>query len=254
MARPFSFHQSSPCSSLPSVSSAEAGAAHGVPDRLGGVRHVRRQRMVPVRSLERNAGRALVDRGVVFLEQAGAARELGRDRREVARLAARLDRGLAQREALLLPELLDELRAADADQLQAFEVGRLGQQHVGVMVGLVARVGERDHEREARHLLPDRLRVPERDRGIRPVDEPDVGQRDPRQALRRLVQEHPREMRGAERLAPRPVRGERHHRPVGVADVRIRRPVLLVRRVERVVHEPVGARAARCPRAPGPGD
>ncbi len=88
---------------------------------------------------------------------------------------------------------------------------------------------------------PERRRVPERDRGIGPVDEPDVRQRDARQPLGRLVQEHPREVRGPERLAPRAVRGERDHRPVRVADVRVRRPVRLVRRIERVVHEAVGA-------------
>ena len=48
-------------------------------------------------------------------------------------------------------------------------------------------------------------------------------------------------MRGPERLAPRSVRGKRHHRPVRIADVRIGRPVRLVRRIERVVHETIGS-------------
>ena len=71
----------------------------------------------------------------------------------------RRDRRLAQRKALVVPELLDVLGAADADQLQALEVGRVGQQHVGEVVGLVARVGERDDEREARHLRRRRAAV-----------------------------------------------------------------------------------------------
>ena len=87
----------------------------------------------------------------------------------------------------------------------------------------------------------DAGRVPERDRGVGAVDEPQVRQRHARQALRRLVEEHPREVRRPQRLAPRAVGGERHHRAVGVADVRLRAPARLVGRVERVVHEPVGA-------------
>ena len=129
------------------------GPAHGVPDFLARVRAFRIEREVAVRTLERHAGRALVDRGVVLGEQAGAPRELGRDLREIARIAARRDGRLAQREALMVPELLDVLRAADADQLQTLEIGRVGQQHVGEVIRLVARIGERDHERETRHLL-----------------------------------------------------------------------------------------------------
>ena len=91
-------------------------------------------------------------------------------------------------------------------------------------------------------LSRDRRGVPERDRGIGAVEEPDLGEGHPRQALRRPVEEHPGEMRRPERLAPRPVGGERHQRAVGVADVRTRRPVLLVGRIERVGHEAVRPR------------
>jgi len=87
-----------------------------------------------VRALQRHPGGTLVERRVVLVEETRSLRELGRDRGEVARLAARRDRRLPQREPGDVPELLDELRAADADQLQAFEVGRLGQQQVGMVV------------------------------------------------------------------------------------------------------------------------
>ena len=56
-------------------------------------------------------------------------------------------------ETLVVPELLDVLGAADAQHLQAFEVGAVGQQDVGEMVGLVAGVAEGDHKGELRHRL-----------------------------------------------------------------------------------------------------
>src|SRR5579871_4793574 len=58
--------------------------------------------------------------------------------------------GLANRPALVLPELLGEFRAADADQLQALQIGGLRQQHVGEVVRLVVGVGECHDERKFR--------------------------------------------------------------------------------------------------------
>ena len=71
---------------------------------------------------------------------------------KVARLPARRDGRLPEREALVVPELLDVFQAADTDELQA--LGRPHrEQDVGEMVGLVAGEGEGNDEREARHAL-----------------------------------------------------------------------------------------------------
>ena len=59
-----------------------------------------------------------------------------------SRLALRRHRRVAQREALIVPELLDIFCAADAHQLQALEVGAVRQQHIGHVIGFVAREGE----------------------------------------------------------------------------------------------------------------
>ena len=227
-------------------------AADAVPDLLRAVPRLRLQPEVVARAGQRHARGAAVDRLVVLLEESRARGELGRDVGEVARVAARHDRRLAQREALVIPELLDELRAADADELRALDVGALGQQHVGHPVRLVDGVGERDDERELGDPLRDLGRVPERDRGIGAIDEPDVrrGHRGP--VLRRLLAEHPREMRRPERVRPRRVRRQRHERRVRVADARLGGPVLAVGRIHRVGHEPVRSRLhARLPRRGG---
>jgi len=65
--------------------------------------------------LERRAEDAAVDGGVVGLEQADAARQLCRDPGEVARLALRRHRRLAQHVALVVPVLLHELGLAQPD-------------------------------------------------------------------------------------------------------------------------------------------
>jgi hypothetical protein len=167
------------------------GLADGVPDLFTAVFPLGVEREVAVHAIQRHAARALVDGCVVALAQTGAPCQLGRDVGEVARLAARGDRRLAQCEALVIPEALLVLGAADADQLQAFEVGRLGQQDVGEVIRLVVRVGEGDDEREACHLLADRLRVPERDRRIGAIQEPHVRDGDAGQPLGRFVEEQP---------------------------------------------------------------
>jgi hypothetical protein len=46
----------------------------------------------------------------------------------------RRHRGIAQREALEVPELLDIFGAADAQELQPFEIGAVGQENIGEMV------------------------------------------------------------------------------------------------------------------------
>ena len=141
------------------------------------------QRKIPARTLQRHTGRAAVDRRVVFLQQAGAAREFGGDIGEITRLALSRHYRLAQGVTLMLPELLDVFRAADAYQLQTFEVGRIRKQDVRHVVGLVARVGHRDHKGKARHGFRQALGIPERDRRIGAVDEPHLGQGHRRQAL-----------------------------------------------------------------------
>ena len=103
---------------------------------------------------------------------------------------------LAERPARVLPVLLDVLGAADPVELERLEVGGLGQQQVGVPVGLVLRVGEGGDEGEALELALDALRVPVRDGRVRAVDDPDVGQRRRRPVLGRLVHEEPRQVRG----------------------------------------------------------
>jgi hypothetical protein len=214
----------------------------GVPDRV----HVVRARgveaeVVALAGERRDAAGAAVDRLVVGLEQAGAARQLGADPGEVARLALRLDRRLAQHHAACGPELLDELGAADLDHLQGFEVGGLGQQQVGEEVGLVHRVGEGHGEGEGGDRLHQAGRVPERDRRVGAVDEPDVGQGrlGHVEVARHLALEHPRQLGGAERLAPRRVADDRHQGAVGVAPGGLGDPVLLVGGVEFLRHEAV---------------
>ena len=61
---------------------------------------------------------------------------------EIFRLALRRHSRVAQGEALMIPELLDIFGAPDPHQLQAFEVGAVGQQHVGDVIGFVPRQGE----------------------------------------------------------------------------------------------------------------
>ncbi len=125
--------------------------AHGVPDFLNTVRLGRIKGEIPALAAQLNARRAAVDGGVVVLKQAGAARQFRGDPGEIARLALRRAGRVAQGESLIVPELLDIFGAADADQLQAFQVGAVGQQHVGHVVGLVVGIGERHGERKTRH-------------------------------------------------------------------------------------------------------
>ena len=218
--------------------------ADRVPDRLDAMFPARVEGMVVVLALQRrSAPGAAVERRVVAFEQPGALRQFRADPREVARLALRCDRGLAQHDAAVLPELLDELRAADLDHLQRLEVGRLGQQHVGHPVGFIHRVGEAHRERERRDRIDQSRRVPERDRRVRAIDEPHVGQRrhGHRPVAGHLAQVHPRQLRRAQRLAPGAVADDRHERAVRVAPGRRRHPVFLVGRVEILRHEAVFA-------------
>ncbi len=151
------------------------GPATRVPDRLDIVHFFGREREVVVLTGKPDAGGAAVDGRIVGLEQTSATRELGRDLGEILGLALRRHRRLAQRKALVVPELLDVLSAADAHQLQAFKIGAVRQQHVGNVVRLVARVGEADDEWKVRHRVADSFGVPERNRRIRSIDKPDVG-------------------------------------------------------------------------------
>ena len=216
--------------------------AGGVPDGLDVVRLGHIEREVIRFALELHLMRAAVDRRVVGLQQAGAARELGADPGEVLRLALRRHRRIAQREALIFPELLDVFGAADAHELQTFEVGAVRQQHVGHVIGLVARIGEADDEREFRHGLAHRLGVPERDHRIGAIDQPDVGRVGMRQVIEILPLHHPGKMRRPERLAPRRIGDQRHQGAVGAARRRGRHPLLLAGGVHRVMHEAVDAR------------
>ena len=214
-------------------------AADSVPDLVARIGARGFERLVPVSAFQRHARRALADRSVIASEQAGAHRKLGGDLGEVARFPAGGDDRLPEREAFAVPELLDEFRAADADELKTLEIHRVGKQDVGNVVRFVARVGEGDDERKTRHPLHQLVRIPERNRGVGPVKEPRLGQRHARQPGGGFVEEHPGKVRRAERLAPRPVRCERHHAAVSVADVRLLRPVLAIGRVERIGHEAV---------------
>jgi len=218
--------------------------ALGVPDRIGLVHARRIEREVETLAAQRNAAGAPIDRFVVPLEQPGAPCKLAADPCEIARLSQRLDRRLAQHETLVLPVLLDELRATEADQLRALEVGGLGQQHVGHPVRLVHGVGERDHERKARDGLDEVPCVPEGDRRIGAKGDPDVRVVRLRPVRRRVLREHPRQVRGSERLRPRTVAGQWHERAMRVAPVappRLADPVNGVGRIQLVVQEAVGA-------------
>ena len=142
----------------------------------------------------------------------------------------------------MVPKLLDVFGAADPHQLQALEVGAVGQQYVGDMIGFIARQGEANGEREFCHRFADRLGVPERDRRIDAVDQPYVGWRCMREFVEILLLHHPGEMRRPERLAPGRIGDQRHQRAMRAARARARNPLVLTRRVHRIVHEPVGAR------------
>ena len=181
-------------------------------------------------------------------EQAGALGQFGRDPGEVAGITLRLHGFLPQHHALVVPELLHVLGAAHADHLGRFEIGRLRQQHVGHVVGLVHRVGHAGHEGKACRDLGEVPCVPEGDRRIRAVDDPHVGQRRHRHrpVVRALALEHPGQLRRAQCLAPGAVvANDGHQRLVQVARGRRRLPLLLAGRIEVLDHEAVFARLHR---------
>ena len=150
---------------------------------------------------------ALVDGAVVRVKKVGATGEFGGDPGEIPGFALRLGGRLAERKALMVPEILDVLGAADADQLQPFEVRAIGQQDVGEMIGLIGRVGEANRERKFRHRIAHRLGVPVREHRIGPVDEPDVRRRWRRQFVETFLLLHPGDLGRAEGARPRGIGG-----------------------------------------------
>ena len=216
----------------------------GVPDVLDRVRlgHVEAEIVARLVVGQPRPRGAPVDRGVVAFEDADAPRELGGDPGDVLAVDRRVDDRLAHRPALVLPELLGEFGGADLDELETLQVGRLGQQDVGHVVGLVPRVGEGDRERELGDAFGDLGRVPGRDRRVCAVVDPHRGLGLLGPGVGQLLLEQPRQMRRAERGRPGRVGGERDQRLVGVADMRFGRPIFPGRRVERVVHDPVALR------------
>ena len=222
--------------------------ARGLRDRVPDLFHRMRPRHVEAEIVTRlvvgepRAGSAPVDRRVVGFEDADPPGEFGRNFCDVPAIDHRVGDRLAHRPALVLPELLGELGRTDLDQLQALKVGRLGQQDVGHVVGLVPRIGEGDGERELRDPFGDLGRVPRRDRRVGAVVDPHRGLGLLGPAFRRLLLEQPGQMRRPKRGRPGRVGGERHQGLVRVADMRLGRPLVPRRRVERVVHDPVALR------------
>ncbi len=94
------------------------------------------------------------------LSTPASSRKFGADVGHILGVVHRFDRRLAYRPTLVLPELLGELGAADADELHALEIGRLGQQDVGEMIGFIVGIGEGDDEGELRQAIGHLRRVP----------------------------------------------------------------------------------------------
>ena len=190
-------------------------AAARVPDILDAVRLGHIEQMV-ILALELDVAHAAIDRRVVFLSKPVQHARLGRDPGEIFRLALRRHGPVAQGEALMIPRTARYLRCPDPHQLQAFEVGRMGQRRVGDVIGFVARQGEADGERELRHRFADGLGATERNRWIDAIDDPDVGRCGMREVVRSSFLHHPGHMSRPERLAPGRVGDQRHQR-AGVA-------------------------------------
>jgi len=136
------------------------GLADGVPDFLRLRNLLRVEAEVVVLALERrDAGDAAIQLRDILRQQVRALRKLAGDPGKIARIALRLDGLLAQDHADVIPEMLHVFRLAHADELRRFEIGRLGQQQVGHVVGFVDGVGKRRHEREFRDRAGELARL-----------------------------------------------------------------------------------------------
>ena len=192
--------------------------------------------------LQAHACRALVDSVVIFGQKARLLGELGSNPGEVLGFARGLNRRLAQCKTLVIPKLFHVLGAANTDQLQALKIRAVGQQNVGHVIGLVRRVGKADGERKIGDGIDDLACVPERNRRIGTIDDPDIRRLGFGEFIRRLALQHPGQVRRPQGLAPGRIGGQRHQGLVRVAVCRPVVPTLCIRRVHGIIHEAINSR------------
>ena len=96
----------------------------------------------------------------ILSDEIGFDRKPGDNVRDVHRIVERLDSFLSNRPAFMVPVILRELGATDANELGALKVSRLWQQYIGKMIGFVHGVSKRHNERKLREAICDLGRIP----------------------------------------------------------------------------------------------